>query len=56
MYIFACVLIFVVFQKECDKWEAHVVRLETQEENIFLKSFMANHFKGELKINDSFLL
>ncbi|XP_060598551.1 perlucin-like protein isoform X2 [Ruditapes philippinarum] len=32
-------------EKECGKFEAHVVRLETQEENTFLKSFMANHFK-----------
>jgi hypothetical protein len=47
MYNFACILIFVVFQKECGKFEAHVVRLETQEENKFLKSFMANYFKGD---------
>jgi hypothetical protein len=51
---FACILIFVVFQKECGKWEAHVVRLETQEENSFLKSLMANYFKGEIKTFSSY--
>ncbi|XP_060598528.1 perlucin-like protein isoform X2 [Ruditapes philippinarum] len=32
-------------EKECGKWESHIVRLETQEENSFLKSFLANYFK-----------
>jgi hypothetical protein len=48
MYNFMYILIFVVFQKECGKLGAHVVRLETQEENAFLKSFMTNYFKGEM--------
>jgi hypothetical protein len=50
MYHCVYILIFVVFQNECGKWEAHVVRLETQEENTFLKSIMTNHFKGRIKI------